>query len=136
LQQRRDEIASQYVERLSQLPGLDFQAPVTNVGDRHSWCMFVLLVDEQRAGIERDALIDLLREANIGTSVHYIPTHLFSGYRSLNKKPIPQTEAVWRRLLSLPLYPAMSDEDVNDVLDALERIVVPKTFAFATRTQT
>lgn len=136
LQQRRDEIASLYIERLSQLPGLDLQAPVANEGDRHSWCMFVLLVDEHTAGIERDALIESLREENIGTSVHYIPTHLFSGYRSLDKKPLPQTEAVWRRLLSLPLYPAMSDEDVSDVLDALERIVVPKTFAFATRTLT
>ena len=134
LQQRRDEIASQYIERLSQLPGLEVQAPVANAGDRHSWCMFALLVDEQVTGIGRDALIESLREANIGTSVHYIPTHLFSGYRSLEKKPLPQTEAVWRRLLSLPLYPAMSDEDVSDVLDALERIVVQKTFAFATRT--
>ena len=136
LQQRRDEIASLYTERLTELPGLELQAPVANEGDRHSWCMFVLLVDEHEAGIGRDALIESLREENIGTSVHYIPTHVFSGYRSLNKKPLPLTEAVWRRLLSLPLYPAMSDKDVNDVLDALERIVVPKTFAFATRTLT
>ncbi len=136
LQQRRDEIASQYIERISQMPGLAMQAPAANAGDRHSWCMFALLVDEHVTGIERDALIESLRDANIGTSVHYIPTHLFSGYRSLGKKPLVQTEAIWRRLLSLPLYPAMSDKDVNDVLDALERIVVPKTFAFATRTLT
>ena len=131
LQDRRDEIASLYVERLSELPGLEVQAPARNAGDRHSWCMFAILVDEARAGIGRDSLIDRLRDENIGTSVHYIPTHLFTGYRSLEMSPLPQTEAVWRRLISLPLYPAMSDEDVSDVLEALERIVVPKTFAFA-----
>ena len=131
MQDRRDEIASQYLLRLAELPGLDVQAPVSNPGDRHSWCMFAIMVDEERAGIERDDLIEKLRLENIGTSVHYIPTHLFSGYRSLEKKPLPQTEAVWRRLISLPLYPAMSDEDVQDVLEALSRIVVQKTFAFA-----
>ncbi len=133
MQLRRDAIASRYATRLRELPGIDLQREVSNPGDKHSWCMFVLLVDEQRAGIGRDALIDALRDANIGTSVHYIPTHLFSGYRSLGMNALPATEAVWRRLISLPLYPAMSDDDVDDVLDALERIVAPKTFAFAQR---
>ncbi len=128
---RRDQIAAQYIDALSQLPGLTVQAPPRNAGDRHSWCMFVVSVDERATGISRDDLIEVLREENIGTSVHYIPTHLFSAYRSLEMNALSETEAVWRRLLSLPLYPAMSDEDVIDVLDALERIVVPKTFAFA-----
>lgn len=132
MQLRRDEIASAYVSRIGDLPGLSFQKAVDNPGDKHSWCMFALLVDERRSGIDRDTLIEALRDANIGTSVHYIPTHLFSGYRSLGMNALPATEAVWRRLLSLPLYPAMSDDDVDDVVRALERIVVPKTFAFAT----
>ena len=52
-------------------------------------------------------------------------------YRSLEKQTVALGEARARRLLSLPLYPARSDEDVNDVLGALERIVVSKTFASA-----
>ncbi|MEO9170421.1 MAG: DegT/DnrJ/EryC1/StrS family aminotransferase, partial [Candidatus Baltobacteraceae bacterium] len=131
MQLRRDEIAAQYIERLATFPGIEVQAATTNSGDRHSWCMFAIVIDEQKTGITRDDLIDRLREMNIGTSVHYIPTHLFSGYRSLEKKPLPVTEALGRRLLSLPLYPAMGDEDVSDVLDALERIVIKKTFAHA-----
>ena len=131
LQTRRDEIARRYTDAILNIPGLSLQAPVSNAGDRHSWCMFAVLVDELRSGIGRDELIEALRDANIGTSVHYIPTHQFSGYRSLGMSHLDHTESTWRRLLSLPLYPGMSDEDVTDVLDALERIVVPRTFAFA-----
>lgn len=133
MQERRDEIAATYAARLPDIPGLSLQAPVRNAGDRHSWCMYVIAVDESLAGIDRDALIDSLRDANIGTSVHYIPTHLFSGYRSLAMTALPYTEQVWQRLLSLPLYPAMSDEDANDVIEAIERIVVPRTYAFASQ---
>lgn len=133
MQRRRSEIAARYTERLSVLPGIHMQATPSNPGDVHSWCMFAVLVDERHtlSGISRDELIDGLRAHNIGTSVHYIPTHLFSGYRSLGMNDLPKTEAVWRRVLSLPLYPAMSDDDVNDVIESLERLVTPTTFAFA-----
>ena len=131
MQARRDQIAKRYIDGLAQLPGFSVQKRPHNAGDRHSWCMFAILVDEKRCGVDRDSLIEALRDANIGTSVHYIPTHQFSGYRSLEKSPLPNTESVARRLLSLPLYPGMSDEDAHDVLAALERIVVPRTFAFA-----
>lgn len=131
LQARRDEIAERYCAAIENIPGLSVQAAPSNEGDRHSWCMFALLVDERKAGIGRDELIEALRDANIGTSVHYIPTHLFSGYRSLGMSHLDYTEDTWRRLLSLPLYPGMSDEDAADVLEALERIVVPRTFAFS-----
>lgn len=131
MQARRDEIAAQYTQRLSAMRGIDVQAAPVHEDDRHSWCMYAILVDEQAAGISRDALIDELRAANIGTSVHYIPTHLFSGYRSLGEQSLPQTEATWARLLSLPLYPAMTDEDVRDVVEALEQIVRPRAYAIA-----
>lgn len=130
MQDRRDELAAIYNERLAMIPGIHLQAPVASSGDRHSWCMYVISVDEKEIGISRDELIERLRDENIGTSVHYIPTHLFSGYRSLEMKHLVQTESLWSRLLSLPLYPAMSNEDVYDVINALERIVVSKTFAF------
>jgi dTDP-4-amino-4,6-dideoxygalactose transaminase len=123
MQQRREEIALLYRERIRRLPGLEMQAGTVNERDRHSWCMFVVLVDEARAGIGRDGLIRTLAEWNIGTSVHYIPTHMFSGYRSVARSPLENTERIWQRLVSLPLYPAMSDDDVEDVLTALERAV-------------
>lgn len=131
MQARRDEIAGRYARRLLDIPGISLQTAPSNEGDRHSWCMYVILVDEQKSGISRDALIDELRTANIGTSVHYIPTHLFSGYRSLAGNALANTEKTWQRLLSLPLYPAMDDEDVDDVVGAIERIIRPSVFAIA-----
>lgn len=126
MQERRDEIAAIYHSALSGIPGIALQAGVRNSGDRHSWCMYAILVDENLAGITRDALIESLRDANIGTSVHYIPTHHFSGYRSLGMNNLPHTELVAQRLLSLPLYPSMSNQDANDVIEAIERNVVSR----------
>ena len=126
MQDRRDEIADRYNAALSVLPGISLQAAATNPGDRHSWCMYVIQIDAAHAGISRDEFIERLRDNNIGTSVHYIPTHLFSGYRSLGMSDLSNTERVWQRLVSLPLYPAMSDGDVTDVIDAIERTVQRK----------
>ncbi len=130
MQQRRDEIARRYIDGLAAIPGFIVQALPSNPGDRHSWCMFAVMIDEDATQISRDELIEALRGANIGASVHYIPTHLFSGYRSYQTGPLTNTERIGRRIFSLPLYPAMNDEDVDDVLQALERIVVPRVFSF------
>ncbi len=124
MQQRRDEIAARYRQALADIPGISCQAPVERAGDRHSWCMFAIRVNEEKAGISRDSLIDALKERNIGTSVHYIPTHHFEAYRQF-MADVPTTEAVAGEILSLPLYPAMNDGDVEDVLDALRACVKP-----------
>jgi dTDP-4-amino-4,6-dideoxygalactose transaminase len=131
MQIRRDEIATHYISAIAHLPGLDLQDPVENAGDRHSWCMFAVIVDKERAGIGRDELIEELRAANIGTSVHYIPTHHFSGYRALQSTGLEETDKLAGQLLSLPLYPGMSDEDVDDVILALERSIRRKHLAMA-----
>jgi len=123
MQRRRDEIAARYDDSLRHIPGIGLQLPPAHPGDRHSWCMYAITVDEERAGISRDALIDALRDANIGTSVHYIPTHLFTAYRHLDSKQLARTDAVWQTMLSLPLYPAMSDGDVQDVIEAITNAV-------------
>jgi dTDP-4-amino-4,6-dideoxygalactose transaminase len=85
--------------------------------------MFVVRVDESQTGISRDDLIDEMREMNIGTSVHYVPTHLFSAYRDARHGDLSVTDRVWLSLLSLPLYPSMSDAELLDVVEALATIV-------------
>lgn len=121
LQARRDEIAARYIEAIAGIDGVDVQAPVSNEGDVHSWCMFAITVDEATAGVHRDALIERMRARNVGTSVHYIPTHHFSGYRNLRSPGLPATDLLADKLLSLPLHPGMTDTDVEDVIAALER---------------
>lgn len=129
MQQRRDELAARYTERLDDMRGIDLPARPMHDGDRHSWCMYAIMVDERRSGVRRDEFIEALTKEQIGTSVHYIPTHLFSAYRSLQRSALPNTEMVWQRLVSLPLYPAMSNRDADDVLDAIEQIVSPRVYA-------
>lgn len=119
MQKRRELIAQRYIEALRALPGLTPLSLSLGEADRHSWCMFVIQVDESKAGISRDDLIEELRAAKIGTSVHYIPTHLFTAYRDHKAGNLSVTDAVWKRVLSLPLYPAMRDGDVEDVVQAL-----------------
>jgi dTDP-4-amino-4,6-dideoxygalactose transaminase len=123
MQRRREEIAAVYLRELSGLPGITFQRRPDRDGDRMSWCMFVMMVDERTAGIDRDTFIDRMRDENIGTSVHYIPTHMFSAYRRLPTAPLPHTEGVASRIVSLPLYPTMSDTDVDDVVYAVRSVL-------------
>jgi dTDP-4-amino-4,6-dideoxygalactose transaminase len=122
MQAARDSIAARYKAALSQVPGLSFQRELDNAGDRHSWCMFPVTIDARESGIDRDAFIDEMRDCGVGTSVHYIPTHTFSGYASLARGPLPETEAAAAKLVSLPLYPTMSDADVDRVIAAVRRV--------------
>jgi dTDP-4-amino-4,6-dideoxygalactose transaminase len=119
MQRRRSEIAERYLNAIGELDGIRAQRGPDSPLDRHAWCMFAVMIDERIAGITRDDLIERLRLMNIGTSVHYIPTHHFSGYRNLVSEPLPNTDRVAGQVFSLPLYPSMSDEDVHDVTTSL-----------------
>lgn len=118
MQAERDAIARRYLDAFAEIPGLVCQKLPSNAGDRHSWCMFVIRIDEHRAPTTRDAFIEAMKERNIGTSVHYIPTHHFSAYRGF-ASDLPATERLASEIVSLPLYPTMSDRDVDDVVAAV-----------------
>jgi dTDP-4-amino-4,6-dideoxygalactose transaminase len=120
-QQRREALAAAYISALEGIPGVRPAALGSmRTYDRHSWCVFPILVEEPAAGISRDAFIEALRDRNIGTSVHYIPSHLFSAYKHRRHGPLQVTEAEWLKLVSLPLFPGMSDTDVADVAAAIK----------------
>jgi dTDP-4-amino-4,6-dideoxygalactose transaminase len=121
LQDKRAALADRYIAALEGVPGIKVVTSRATSPDRNSWCLFVISNDDQKTGISRDRLIEELYKANIGTSVHFIPTHLFSAYKREAIRPLPTTEQAWKRLISLPLYPAMSDQDVDDVVEALGR---------------
>jgi dTDP-4-amino-4,6-dideoxygalactose transaminase len=130
MQQRREEIAAMYLTAIAGIPGVEAAAMGRiQAGDRHSWCFFPVSI-AANGFITRDTVAVAMREANIGTSVHYIPSHNFSIYREY-ARPLPVTDRVWTTLLSLPLFPGMSDADVNDVIDALSVAVAGRRFAFA-----
>lgn len=130
MQARREEIVAQYLAGLEQLEGVD-PAAIGRIGprDRHGWCFFPISVWPE-SGRKRDDVIAELRRANISTSVHYIPSHLFTSYRDAEVS-LPITERVWETLISLPLFPGMTDEDVRDVLEALSGCFARQNHAVA-----
>ncbi len=118
MQARRRDIARRFREAFEDIPGIIAQADSEGENDVHAYCMFVIRVTEQ-AGIARDEFIERLKDANIGTSVHYIPTHHFSGYRRFATPHLKTTDRLFEQIVSLPLYPTMTDQDVEDVIDAV-----------------
>ena len=67
---------------------------------------------------KRDDLIAFLTEHGIGTSVHYIPNHLYDIYAPY-RRSLPVTERVWKRIMLLPLFPDLSDEQINYIIKAV-----------------
>ncbi|MBV8599266.1 MAG: DegT/DnrJ/EryC1/StrS family aminotransferase, partial [Actinobacteria bacterium] len=74
-------------------------------------------------GVERDAVRAELAARRIQTSFHYPPIHGFTRYRAASSRPLPQTDEAAERLVTLPLYPHMRVEQVNEVVDALADVL-------------
>ena len=90
---------------------------------QHAWHLFVIQLDLDRLKINRNQFIEALREKEIGTSVHFIPLHLHPYYRDkFGYKPadFPNASAVFERIFSLPIYPKMSESDVERVIEAVK----------------
>jgi dTDP-4-amino-4,6-dideoxygalactose transaminase len=91
--------------------------------DTHALHLYVVRVDAERAGGSRDDYQRLLAEQNIGTSVHFLPVHRLSAYRDRYEgQPLRAAEKAGAEVLSLPLSPAHSDEDIADAVAALTRV--------------
>ena len=123
MRQRRLEIAEAYERSLSPLGA--YRTPRTAKHVQHAWHLYVVLVEPSALRIHRDQVIEELRQRGIGTSVHFIPLHLhpyyqkFWGYR---QSDFPLAEAYFDQCISLPIYPLMTNEDVDYVIEALHDI--------------
>ena len=123
MQARRRALATRYREQLSDVPGILLQAEAAS-SHEDSHHLFVVLIDRERCGMDRDAFRDELQSRNIGTGLHYPAVHRLAYYRGrYPQTKLPHTEDVAERILSLPLYPAMEDRDVDDVVGAIRDIV-------------
>lgn len=124
LLERRRAIAQRYTEAFSQIP--EVKVPPDPVHVEHAWHLYILRLRPERLTITRDAFIQALKQANIGTSVHFIPLHLHPFYRDtylLAANDFPAALHAYQRAISLPIYPGMTDEDVEDVIAAVEQII-------------
>jgi dTDP-4-amino-4,6-dideoxygalactose transaminase len=108
-----------YEEGIAGLDGVE--AVGRDPRDRHANHLFVVRV----TFADRDAVQQALGEENIGTSIHFLPVHRLSAYRDRmapHQPPLPVTERAGDEVLSLPLSPAHSDDDVRDAVAALHRV--------------
>ena len=124
LWERRRTIARRYTEAFSRFP--EVETPPNPAHVEHAWHLYLLRLRTERLAITRDAFISALAQANIGTSVHFIPLHLHPFYRNtyqLAADDFPAALDAYRRVISLPIYPGMNDEDVEDVIAAVEQII-------------
>jgi perosamine synthetase len=113
-QERRTAVARTYASTLAGVPGL--QLPEEPLHGRHAWHLYVVRVSSL-AATSRDALSEQVARRGIGTSVHFIPLHHLAHFRATTVQPVPLAGAdlVFPELLSLPMYPALTDNEVDRV---------------------
>ena len=107
---RRREIVAYYNDRFAGLEWLETPVEKSYASSAHH--NYVVKLDR------RDELIAYLGERRISAGVHYLPNHLYTMYRGY-RADVPTAERVWRRLVTLPLYPGMADSDVERVVEAV-----------------
>jgi perosamine synthetase len=121
---RRQEIAARYDEAFSSLEGI---SPTQVRADRISaYHLYPVQFHTEAVGLSREIVYAALRAENIGVNVHYLPVYLHPYYRQrFETGPglCPVAEAAYARLITLPLFPRMTDEDVTDVVMAVKKII-------------
>ena len=100
--------------------------PKTPAYAQHAWHLMIIRLRLDRLRKDRDEIAYALRRENIGTGVHFLGLHLHEYYRSaLNVRPedLPHATAASQEILSLPLYPLMTEKNVSEVVDALKKVI-------------
>ena len=112
----------------SQLPDSELLVKPAD-GDGHSWHMFCVCVDHNALGTSRMGIQTQLQEHGINAGIHYPAMHLFSLYRRYGYKEgnFPNAERIGEQTLTLPLFPAMTEHDVDRVCDALNTVLSANT---------
>jgi dTDP-4-amino-4,6-dideoxygalactose transaminase len=121
----RIRVASAYGEALRDIPGLELPAEMPN--RQHSWHLYSVRLDLSVWTQGRDTVIERLKEQGVATSVHWQPLHMQPYYRDtygLTPELFPVAQSLWPRLISLPLYPGMTNDEVAFVANAFKSIRV------------
>jgi len=115
--EKRQKIAELYNELLRDCEFVE--TPITKEGIRHGWHIYTILLK----GVNRNKFFTYMRKNGIGVNVHYIPIYRHTYYSNnfnFNKDDYPVTEDVFKRIVTLPIYPKMGDEDVELVVKTLK----------------
>ncbi len=123
-QKRRREIVEIYNKELQDFDEIIIPYKKDNV--KHSWHLYIIQLEIEKLRVDRDYIFKALREENIGVNVHYIPVHYHSYYQNkfgLKKGILPNVEWLFPRILTIPLFPKMTNDDVYDVINALDKVI-------------
>jgi dTDP-4-amino-4,6-dideoxygalactose transaminase len=121
----RRELAEVYDSELADMPGIVRKAHPWSDVLRHAHHLYVVEVDAAAYGLDRDGLLEALRAENIGAGVHYRAVHLHPYYEErlgIGPDALPNATRLSGRVLSLPLSPAMSEDDVVRVASAIRKL--------------
>ena len=121
--QRRKELVKRYDEAFSEMPEIFVQKEIPESDTvRH---LYVLQFELEKLTCDRKAIFDALQAEGVGVNVHYIPTYLFPYYREIGYKQgaCPNAERLYERMLSIPLYYSMTDEQQEKVIEAVRKVV-------------
>lgn len=121
---RRRELVALYDSLLADRE--DLLRPAVSEGAVPAWHLYVVRLVLEKLDCDRDEVFRALRAENIGVNVHYKPVHMLGFYERLldaSEGDFPVAEDAYRRMLTLPLFPGMSDEDVESVVGALGKVL-------------
>jgi len=122
---KRTALALRYRERLVEVDEITPLAD-PSFSMKHSWHLFIIRLDSDKAGLSRDAFMEELKKRNIGTGLHFQAVHLQKYYRESMgtcRGMLPNTEWNSDRICSLPLFPDMTSEDVDEVVDTIKGVL-------------
>jgi len=120
----RQRYATLYNEGFKEIP--EITVPYVAEDVEHAWHLYVIQLDLERLRIGRNEMIDLLKKQGIGTSVHFIPLHLHPYYRDnygYSPKDFPVASSVFERIISLPIYPKMTEADIQYTIEVVTAII-------------
>jgi len=123
-QRKRENIVKDYNDAFKDMKEITIPFVKDNI--KHAWHLYVIKIVSEKLKINRNQFIEALRAENIGTSVHFIPAHLQPYYRDtfgFKKGDFPNAEYAFERVISLPLFPKMSNKDVKDVINSVKKII-------------
>ena len=124
LQEARRAIARLYSNAFKDMP--EITEPSIAEWVEPTWHLYPILIDTELLKLDRSKFIEALKAEGIGTSVHFIPVHLHPYYRKqfgFKRGDFPESEYVYDHIISLPLFPRMTEADARDVIAAVKKII-------------
>ncbi|WP_067724755.1 UDP-4-amino-4,6-dideoxy-N-acetyl-beta-L-altrosamine transaminase [Oceanobacillus damuensis] len=120
---KRREYAKKYTEAFIDVDAI--LTPYQQSDSNSSWHLYIIRFKLEKLNADRTEIFKALQKENIGVNVHYIPVHLHPFYQQLGyeKGLCPNAEKLYQEIITLPLFPTMSEQDLNDVITGVKKVI-------------